>query len=288
MKTVIFICTGNTCRSPMAEQLYKAYLKSIGEEKTAVYSRGLAADGAPMADHAVTALAELGIAAKGRVSMPLTLPEAQTADLLCVMSQGHKAALQSAGIPEEKILCMNIPDPYGGDMEIYRRCRDAILSGLEKVHLHLFGFVITAFSVQDAPAVAALEQQCFSEPWSEKGITDAYRNGTAFFVAKTDREVVGYAGVQITVDTGYVTNIAVDNRFRGRSIGRALTARLCAACLEKQAESITLEVRPSNWAAVSLYRKLGFAEVGRRRDFYRAPKEDALLMTKNLQGDNQC
>ena len=288
MKKLIFVCTGNTCRSPMAEYLYKEYLKSIGDTKTTVYSRGLAADGSNMAENSRLALEEISITSENCTSVQLTLNEAIEADLLCVMSQGHKQALISAGIPDDKIICLDIPDPYGGDLNAYRNCRNDIVSKLSIVSQRLFGFHIDSFLLEDASSIAELEKQCFSTPWSAKGITDSYNNGTTFFIARTEAETVGYAGVQIIADTGFVTNIAVNTNYRGKGIGKALTNRLCHAAIQRGCDSITLEVRPSNAVAIGLYKSLGFLEVGRRPKFYPEPTEDAVLMTKNLQGDNKC
>lgn len=288
MSTVIFVCTGNTCRSPIAEYLYKEYLKSIGDTEIIVYSRGLAADGSSMAENSRLALEEISIPGESRASVQLTMSEALNADLLCVMSQGHKQALISAGIPDSKILCLDIFDPFGGSLPLYRKCRDEIASKLNEVSFKLFGFHIDSFFTEDANDIARLEKQCFSTPWSAKGITDSHNNGTTFFVARTETETVGYAGVQITADIGFVTNIAVNSNYRGKGIGKALTNRLCYAAIQNKCDSITLEVRPSNAVAIGLYTSLGFVEVGRRPKFYTEPTEDAVLMTKNLQGDNKC
>ena len=288
MSTVIFVCTGNTCRSPMAEYLYKEYLKSIGDTKTIVFSRGLAADGSSMAENSCLALDEISIPSKSRTSVQLTMNEALNADLLCVMSQGHKQALVSAGVKDSKILCLDIFDPFGGSLSLYRKCRDLIASKLNEVSFKLFGFHIDSFLLEDADNIAELEKQCFSTPWSAKGITDSYNNGTTFFVARNEKTTVGYAGVQITADVGFVTNIAVNANYRGKGIGKALTNRLCYTATQNNCDSITLEVRRSNAVAIGLYKSLGFVEVGRRPKFYTEPTEDAVLMTKNLQGDNKC
>ncbi len=282
MRTVIFVCTGNTCRSPMAEYLYAEYLKSIGINDITVLSRGLAADGSEMAENSKRVLESLHIPFESRRSVQLGLEEAMTAELICVMTDSHKQILLSAGIAEDKIISLNIPDPYGGDIEQYRICCKNIHRGLERVSQRLFGYFIDEFSAADARAIAELENHCFSEPWSQNGILESSQNGTSFFVARKEEGVIGYAGVQILAGTGYITNIAVDENYRSHGIGKALTSRLIYTSKLKCCESITLEVRPSNAVAISLYNALGFLEVGRRRDFYRDPKEDALIMTKEL------
>lgn len=122
MRTILCVCTGNTCRSPMAEGL----LKSESLPDTVVISRGLAANGDPASKNSVAVMRELGIDIAGHISKPLTLEEAQTADLILCMSASHAQILGSAGIDQEKIKVLDIPDPFGGDIQEYRACRDAI------------------------------------------------------------------------------------------------------------------------------------------------------------------
>lgn len=139
--------------------------------------------------------------------------------------------------------------------------------------------MIRDFSPADAEAVALLEAECFSSPWSEQAILDSYSEGVLFILAEEEGRVIGYAGLQTVLDEGYITNIAVSRDFRGRGIGSSLVEQLKEKARQKSLAFISLEVRHSNAAAVALYEKQGFKTVGKRKNFYTAPLEDALIMT---------
>lgn len=125
-----------------------------------------------------------------------------------------------------------------------------------------------------------LEEACFPHPWTREALAEELRNPAAVFtVAMLGDRVAGYAGMQNIAGEGYVCNIAVFPQYRGAGIGRLLTGGLIRYARQNQLSFVTLEVRPSNIVAVSLYRSLGFAEEGRRPRFYRDPQEDALIMT---------
>ena len=93
-------------------------------------------------------------------------------------------------------------------------------------------------------------------------------------------EVVGFAGMQQVLDEGYITNIAVAESCRRKGLGRAMLGALIDHCRESGASFLTLEVRQSNAPAIALYESMGFLPEGRRKNFYRQPTEDAILMTK--------
>ena len=135
-------------------------------------------------------------------------------------------------------------------------------------------------------AVAALEQRCFSDPWSEAGFLGELDNPVAvYFIAEQQGTVVGYAGMHAILDEGHITNVAVSPDCRRHGIGKTLAETLIREAGRRGLRSLTLEVRESNGAARALYRKLGFADVGRRRGYYQSPAEDAVLMTKELAGN---
>ena len=129
--------------------------------------------------------------------------------------------------------------------------------------------------------VAELERLCFATPWSEAMLAEELYNDTASFIVAEgeDGSVLGYAGLHVILDEGYIDNVAVRPDCRRQGIADRLLNVFCRFGEEKLA-FLTLEVRPSNEAAVALYQKHGFQEAGRRRDYYEAPKEDALLLTR--------
>ncbi len=138
------------------------------------------------------------------------------------------------------------------------------------------------FTEDLAEDVAKIEAACFSSPWSKEAILDSYNNSTYFAVAVTDRQVVGYCGVQVVLDEGYITNIAVLEPFRNLGIGKKLVNRLIEYANQNNLSFITLEVRESNERAIGLYKSFGFKIQGKRRNFYTSPQEDAILMTKRF------
>lgn len=132
---------------------------------------------------------------------------------------------------------------------------------------------------KDAEFIAQIERNCFSTPWTTEQIKNS-DDSTAFFLAKTKEKVVGYGGMYTVLDEGYITNIGVLPEFRRRGIGAKIVKALIDFSIEKSLSFLSLEVRPSNIAAIKLYKSFGFEEVGRRKNFYRLPSEDALIMTR--------
>jgi ribosomal-protein-alanine N-acetyltransferase len=138
-------------------------------------------------------------------------------------------------------------------------------------------YEIVKATLDDVADIKKIEDECFSVPWSEKSIEESLNNPCShFYIAKAGDKVFGYIGIQIFSGEGYVTNVATLPEFRKQGIAQALVER----ALESEMEFLTLEVRNSNIPAISLYKKLGFTEVGIRPKFYREPTEDAILMTK--------
>ena len=127
-------------------------------------------------------------------------------------------------------------------------------------------------------AVAALEQTCFSEPWSAAALAEELTNPHAVFrVAVEGDTLLGYVGMHHLVDEGFVTNVAVSPAARRRGVARALLAELAAYGRENALYRITLEVRVGNTAASTLYESEGYTLDGVRPGFYRAPTEDAAI-----------
>ena len=128
------------------------------------------------------------------------------------------------------------------------------------------------------PSLVALEQACFSEPWTAAGFEEELENPLAvFLVAERNGEAVGYMGFHDVVGEGFVTNVAVSPACRRQGVAAALLEAALAECAARGVERLCLEVRESNAPAIALYTRFGFALDGRRPRFYSAPTEDALL-----------
>lgn len=131
------------------------------------------------------------------------------------------------------------------------------------------------------PQVAQLEKECFHDPWSENSLAGELNNPLSLWlVALYEQQVVGYVGSQSVMGEADMMNIAVSSQYRRMGIAQELVERLVSALGEKDVHSVALEVRASNEPAKALYSKLGFLPVGRRPNYYRNPKEDALIMRK--------
>ena len=127
-------------------------------------------------------------------------------------------------------------------------------------------------------AVAALERQNFSDPWPDIAVRGELTNKLALWlVALEDGEVVGYVGSQTVLQEADMMNIAVADSHRRRGIAKMLVEELIR---QLDAYQLTLEVRASNAPAIALYENLGFVQVGLRKNYYRKPKEDALILRK--------
>lgn len=143
--------------------------------------------------------------------------------------------------------------------------------------------IIRKMEAKDVSAIAALEQVCFSDPWSESSIASELVNPLSYWlVAEEGGCIAGYVGSQSVLDAADMMNIAVSPDFRRRGVGQALVEALIDYLQQKRVIALLLEVRVSNAAAIALYQKLGFEQVGCRPRYYRNPREDALILRKEL------
>jgi len=141
--------------------------------------------------------------------------------------------------------------------------------------------IITNMKPQHVAQVALLEKLCFSDPWSERSIASELENPLSLWlVAEEGDRVTGYIGSQTVMEESDMMNVAVHPNHRNRGIATKLITSLVEQLHQKGSHSLSLEVRLSNTPAVALYEKLGFQQVGRRPNYYRNPKEDALILKK--------
>ena len=140
---------------------------------------------------------------------------------------------------------------------------------------------LTEMTAAQVSQVAALEKICFSDPWSEKSIASELENPLSLWLVALDGDIVaGYVGSQTVLGETDMMNVAVCPDYRRQGIAEGLILALIADLKARESHCLTLEVRDSNASARALYEKLGFSEIGRRKNYYRNPKEDALILRK--------
>ena len=142
---------------------------------------------------------------------------------------------------------------------------------------------IVPMAAEHLDRLEQLERMCFSRPWSKKMLAEELDNQCAAFLVAVEPETekaVGYAGLLVVADEGYISNVAVDPSCRRQGVAAQLLQVFDNFAKGNHLAFLTLEVRPSNAAAIALYEGFGFREVGRRRNYYDLPKEDALILTK--------
>ncbi|HSJ25210.1 MAG TPA: ribosomal protein S18-alanine N-acetyltransferase [Longimicrobiales bacterium] len=138
-------------------------------------------------------------------------------------------------------------------------------------------------AASDLPTVMRIEKESYSVPWSESTFRGLLRRRDAeLIVAEADSAVVGYAVYWTVLDQSELGNVAVAPAWRGRGIGDMLVAEVVRRAGQAGVREVFLEVRPSNAAARRLYERFGFAQVGRRRNYYQSPVEDALVLRRPL------
>ncbi len=131
-------------------------------------------------------------------------------------------------------------------------------------------------------SIAELENLCFSHPWSKRSLEEFFDNKLSYCIVATSHDLpdiaIGYIGAYIIFDNADITNIAVHPDYRRMSIGSKLIEQMIDHCKQQMVSRISLEVRLSNTIAQRLYIKHGFSVVGTRKNYYKDPIEDAVLM----------
>lgn len=135
----------------------------------------------------------------------------------------------------------------------------------------------------DLEAIASLESAVFSDAWTVKSIRDTYNQPQTFIVtAELDGKVAGYCIVYFVLDEGEIARVAVNHSYRRQGVGRSILKQVEKICEEKNIIRLMLDVRESNESARKFYQSFGFKEDGIRKNFYEMPKENAVLMSKNI------
>ena len=141
--------------------------------------------------------------------------------------------------------------------------------------------ILEKLNASHVAQIAHLEKICFSDPWSERSVASELENKlSCWLVAMEGEQVAGYIGSQTVCGETDMMNVAVHPDHRRKGIAEKLILALIEELKGMESHCLTLEVRASNAPAIALYEKLGFQEVGRRKNYYRNPREDALILRK--------
>ena len=135
----------------------------------------------------------------------------------------------------------------------------------------------------DISEIAAIEQKCIPDGWSEKGFSDWLENkNTVIFKAVSDGKVIGFANASWILDESELLNIAVYENYRNKGIAQKIFIFLEKFLMKKNVKKIFLEVREKNLPAISFYEKNGFVKNGLRKNYYKNPVDNGVLMMKNI------
>ena len=284
---IVFVCTGNTCRSPMAEGIFRKKTEPYSDF-VSVLSCGINAfSGDHAAQNAVYVMAERNIDISNHRSRQINQYIIDEADYIICMSQSHYSALKPYA--EEKLMSFgyDIPDPFSDDIAVYRNCADTIEKAIDNILATDIFIDIKPMNKGDIEIVSQIEKNNFSEPWSyDSFVTQTEKDYAVNFTSHFAGMPIGYICCDNILGEVNINTVAVDDNFRNHSIGTKLINKVVEWCKKNNAELLTLEVRESNTPAICLYKKCGFEIIGKRKNFYSKPVEDALIMTKYFNGDS--
>ena len=292
-QTILFVCTGNTCRSPMAQVCANELFSRRGIDMKA-FSRGLAVGlKDPLSHGAAEVLRSRYKKEISHTARQIDREAIMKSDIIVGISRRHTETIKQLfpDILKGKIVISmphDIPDPYGGDLDTYLKCLLAIEDGVEELFCPFDaekhdGFEIAGFENHHTEQVYETEKMSFSSPWSKNEFDTLKINPNArAFCALCDGKVCGFAVIYLAGSDAELMDIAVHPDFRCKGIGGALIDKAVRLCGDEGVQRLMLEVRKSNTDAINLYRKKGFEKVGERKDYYKNPTENAELYDLKL------
>lgn len=146
------------------------------------------------------------------------------------------------------------------------------------------GLWFRRMTLGDVERVMRVEHEVYEFPWTEKIFSDCIRVGYYCWLALQRQNIVGHAVISVSAGESHMLNLSIAREYQRRGFGKEFIEFLIQQAQAKQAQTMLLEVRPSNTAAINCYNSAGFNEIGLRKDYYPAPegREDALLFARHI------
>lgn len=263
----------------MAHALYNLITKSGDARSAGLFAQ----DGEEAAFNAKLAVEKYGASLQEHKAHTITLEDIENSDVLITMTTSHKNTLTSLGFGDKTVTLYEfagekgeILDPYGGSEEIYQQTAkliyDLIKKGLEQP------FIRFAKEV-DSKKIEQMEKTIFPDGWSETAIQREIENNKVI-VAEKNGSLSGYCIFMQAADEGEILRIATSKENRRQGIGKNLLYKALDILKGKGAESVYLEVRSKNTAAIELYKSIGFEQIDLRRNYYH--DDDALIFKRSI------
>lgn len=288
MDIITFVCTGNTCRSPMAEAIFNS---KYANANIKAISCGINAIGESISKNSINCLINNNINLDesfiNRKSLSISKEILEESKLIYCISISHYNALNSIYPEFEKkfrLLPYNVPDPYMQSQKVYNECYKLIDYNLSLIFNKKDFYSIKKAELSDIDRINLIEKERFNEPWSYTSFISSFNSSvTNILVAKDNFDnLLGFIVFTNIGDESEILDIAIEKSFENLGIASKLFDETFNILKSNNCSDIYLDVRTNNLQARHLYEKLGFSQINIRKNYYHNPNEDAIVMKKQL------